>query len=103
VVLTDRRFAVLAARVRSLTKDLATTILASARSPRDSLGLLSAAVLGGVMAASANDDNDNRNHDRDNGWEHVLDTRAREILIGFRIAPVALDTRGTGISLRGHQ
>jgi hypothetical protein len=65
------------------------------------LGLLSAAVLGGVMVASANDDNDSRVHDRDGGLGHVLDTRAREILIGFRIAPVALDTHGKNVRLVG--
>jgi hypothetical protein len=60
------------------------------------LGLLSAAILGGVMVANAHD-----NDDRDGGWGSILDTKAQEIRIGFRIAPVALNTRGKSVRLIG--
>ena len=60
------------------------------------LGFLSAAILGGVMVASAHD-----NDDRDGSWGPVLDTKAQEIRIGFRIAPVALNTRGKSVRLVG--
>jgi len=65
------------------------------------LGLLSAALLGGAIAASAQDNDNNRGRDQDGGWGHVLDTRAREILIGFRIAPVTLNIRGKSARLVG--
>jgi hypothetical protein len=65
------------------------------------LGLLSAVVLGGAMAANAQDNDNNRGRDQDGGWGHMLDTRAREILIGFRIAPVTLNIRGKSARLVG--
>jgi hypothetical protein len=60
------------------------------------LCLLSAAVAGGAMVASAHD-----NDDRDFGWGRLLDTKFQEIRIGFQIAPVTLNTKGKSVRLVG--
>jgi hypothetical protein len=65
------------------------------------LGLLSAAVLGGAMMASAQDNDRGQGHDRDGIWGPLLASKLQEIRIGFRIAPVALNTRGKNVGLIG--
>jgi hypothetical protein len=60
------------------------------------LCLLSAVAFGGVMAANAHD-----HDDRDFGWGHLLDSKAQEIRIGYRIAPVPLNVRGKSVRLVG--
>lgn len=58
--------------------------------------LLSAAILGGAVAAYAHGGDD-----RDGFWGPFLDTKAQEIRIGYRLAPVSLNTRGKSVRLVG--
>jgi hypothetical protein len=65
--------------------------------PLLSVGVVSALLATGAVVTQAGDDR----HDNDRDRGHELDSKAREIQIGYDVAPVVLDTRGKNPLLVG--